>query len=81
MLATQYRPFVTDVSTVTLPAFTEGVDVGALYELARLFNEHGIGGVAGAAQRSSGRRRRAESEDRSTDEHGTTNERGTGEPR
>ena len=76
----------TDLPTVTLPAFTEGVDVGALYELARLFNEHGIGGMAGAAQPgstqpASGRRRRAESEDRSTDEHGTADERGTGEPR
>lgn len=60
----------TDLPTVTLPAFTEGIDVGALYELARLLNEHGIGGVAGAAQDGSRKRRAAEPADRSTGEHG-----------
>lgn len=69
----------TDLPTLTMPAFTEGVDVGALYELARLLNEHGIGEAAsGAAEAGSesSPRQRARAKHRNG-----TGEDGTGGPR
>lgn len=33
----------TDLPSVSLPTFNDGIDVGALYELAQVLTEHGIG--------------------------------------
>lgn len=35
----------TDLPAIDLPAFTDGIDVGTLYELSRVFTENGIGGA------------------------------------
>ncbi|MBA8827388.1 anion-transporting ArsA/GET3 family ATPase [Saccharopolyspora lacisalsi] len=38
------RLTTTDLPAITLPEFTDGIDVAALYELAETLGEHGVGG-------------------------------------